>query len=154
MFIAVVIHDLNNKDQWSSSVNDRSESINNINGLWSWHPRGVQRLVGMNGLMKVDISQNTSSLAGGSVVKKKSTCNAVDAGSIPGSGRFHEEELATHSGILAWKIPWTEEPERLQSTGSQSQTWLSNWAHMHTYNHVILETQHISHYTGFPKGQT
>ena len=65
MFIAVVIHDLNDKDQWSSSVNDRSEGINNINGLWSWHPRGVQRLVGMNGLMKVDISQNTSSTAGG-----------------------------------------------------------------------------------------
>ena len=30
-----------------------------------------------------------------------------------------EEEVATHSSILAWKIPWTEEPGRLQSTGSQ-----------------------------------
>ena len=30
-----------------------------------------------------------------------------------------EEERATHSGILAWKTPWTEEPERLQSLGSQ-----------------------------------
>ena len=30
-----------------------------------------------------------------------------------------EEEMATHSGILAWKIPWTEEPSRLQSVGSQ-----------------------------------
>ena len=30
-----------------------------------------------------------------------------------------EEEMATHSSILAWKIPWTEEPGRLQSTGSQ-----------------------------------
>ena len=30
-----------------------------------------------------------------------------------------EEEMATPSGILAWKIPWTEEPGRLQSTGSQ-----------------------------------
>ena len=30
-----------------------------------------------------------------------------------------EKEMATHSGILAWKIPWTEEPGRLQSTGSQ-----------------------------------
>ena len=30
-----------------------------------------------------------------------------------------EKEMATHSNILAWKIPWTEEPGRLQSTGSQ-----------------------------------
>ena len=30
-----------------------------------------------------------------------------------------EEEMATHSSILAWRIPWTEEPGRLQSLGSQ-----------------------------------
>ena len=30
-----------------------------------------------------------------------------------------EEDMATHSCILAWRIPWTEEPNRLQSTGSQ-----------------------------------
>ena len=30
-----------------------------------------------------------------------------------------EKEMATHSSILVWKIPWTEEPGRLQSTGSQ-----------------------------------
>ena len=30
-----------------------------------------------------------------------------------------EKEMATHSSILAWKIPWTEEPGRPQSTGSQ-----------------------------------
>ena len=30
-----------------------------------------------------------------------------------------EKEMATHSSILAWKTPWTEEPGRLQSTGSQ-----------------------------------
>ena len=34
--------------------------------------------------------------------------------------------MAIHSSILAWKIPWTEEPGGLQSTESQSQTWLSN----------------------------
>ena len=37
-----------------------------------------------------------------------------------------EEEMATHSSILAWKIPWTEEPGRLQSMGSQTQTQLSD----------------------------
>ena len=30
-----------------------------------------------------------------------------------------EKEMATHSSILAWRIPWTEEPGPLQSTGSQ-----------------------------------
>ena len=41
-----------------------------------------------------------------------------------------EEEIATHSSILAWEIPWTEEPGRLQSIGSQSQTRLSEKQHM------------------------
>ena len=30
-----------------------------------------------------------------------------------------DKEIATHYGILAWRIPWTEEPDRLQSMGSQ-----------------------------------
>ena len=38
-----------------------------------------------------------------------------------------EKEMATHSSILAWRIPWTEEPGRLQSTGSQSWTRLSDF---------------------------
>ena len=33
-----------------------------------------------------------------------------------------EEGMATHSSILAWEIPWTEEPGRLQSMGSQKDT--------------------------------
>ena len=36
-----------------------------------------------------------------------------------------EKEMVTHSSVLAWKIPWTEEPGGLQSMGSQSQTRLS-----------------------------
>ena len=36
-----------------------------------------------------------------------------------------EKEMATHSSIFAWRIPWTEELGGLQSIGSQSQTWLS-----------------------------
>ena len=43
-----------------------------------------------------------------------------DSGLIPGSGRSPKEGLATHSNILAWRIPWMEEPGRLQSIGSQS----------------------------------
>ena len=40
-----------------------------------------------------------------------------------------EKEMATQSSILAWRIPWTEEPVRLQSMRSQSQTWLNMQAH-------------------------
>ena len=37
-----------------------------------------------------------------------------------------EKEVATHSSILAWRIPWTEDPGGLQSMGLQkSQIWLS-----------------------------
>ena len=39
--------------------------------------------------------------------------------SIPGPGRCPGEGMATHSKILAWRIPWAEEPDGLQSKGSQ-----------------------------------
>ena len=55
---------------------------------------------------------------GGSEVKA-SASNAGDLGSIPGSGRSPGEGNGNHSSILAWRIPWTEKPGRLQSTGSQ-----------------------------------
>ena len=40
---------------------------------------------------------------------KSQPANAGDAGLIPEPGKSLEEEMATHSSILAWKIPWTEE---------------------------------------------
>ena len=42
-----------------------------------------------------------------------------DTGSIPGSGSPFEEGMAALSNILAWRIPWTEEHDGLQSIGSQ-----------------------------------
>ena len=47
---------------------------------------------------------------------KESTCQAGHRGSIPGSGRPLEKEMVPHSSILAWEIPWREEPSRIQST--------------------------------------
>ena len=41
---------------------------------------------------------------------KESACNAGDTGLIPGRKDPLEEEIATHSSILAWEIPWTEQP--------------------------------------------
>ena len=61
---------------------------------------------------------------------KNPPANAGDTGytgSIPGWGDPPVEETATHSNILAWKIPWTEEPGGLHSMGSQkSRTRLNN----------------------------
>ena len=53
---------------------------------------------------------------------KASACNVGDPGSIPGSGRSLEKEMATHSSIPAWRILWTEEPGGLQAMRSQSWT--------------------------------
>ena len=59
---------------------------------------------------------------------KESPWNAGDPGSIPGSGRSSGEGSGSHSGILAWQIPWSEEPGGLQFLGSQrAGTWLSNF---------------------------
>ena len=46
--------------------------------------------------------------------------NVRDVSSTPGSGRSLEKVMATHSSILAWRIPWREEPGRLQSMRSES----------------------------------
>ena len=53
------------------------------------------------------------------LVIKNPLANAGNAGSISGSGDPLEEGMATHSSILFWRIPWTEEPGGLQSMGSQ-----------------------------------
>ena len=68
---------------------------------------------------------------------KESTCNAGatgDVGSIPGLWKSPGEGKGYPSGILSWKIPWTEEPDRLQSLRSQrvGHNW-SNLAHTHCF---------------------
>ena len=53
---------------------------------------------------------------------KETACNAGDTGDtdlILGSGSSLEEGMATHSSILAWRIPWTEDPGGLQSVELQ-----------------------------------
>ena len=68
---------------------------------------------------------------GGSVVKNPpaKAGDTGDAGSVPVLRRYLGEETATHSSILAWRIPGTEEPGRLQSMGlKESGTRWSNQA--------------------------
>ena len=65
---------------------------------------------------------------------KESACSVGDLGLIPGLGRYPGEGKGYHSSILAWGIPWTEEPGGLQSMGSQRVK--HNWATEPT--HIIL----------------
>ena len=53
---------------------------------------------------------------------KNLPANAVDMLQVQSLGREDplEEGMATHSSVLAWRIPWTEDPGRLLSIGSQS----------------------------------
>ena len=59
-------------------------------------------------------------LPSGSVVKNLHAVQETQETQVWSLGREEplEEKMATHSNILAWKIPWTEEPGRLQSMGS------------------------------------
>ena len=58
---------------------------------------------------------------------KEAFCQAADRGSILGGEGPLGKGMATHSSILAWGIPWTEEPGELQTIGSQKrQTQLSH----------------------------
>ena len=58
-------------------------------------------------------------LSSATIFCKESACTAGDVGLLPGWEDPLEEGMATHTSILAWRIPWTEEPGGLQSVGSQ-----------------------------------
>ena len=47
-------------------------------------------------------------------------------------------EMATHSSIFAWKIPWTEEPDGLQSVGSQESNTTEQLNHHHHHNGILF----------------
>ena len=55
---------------------------------------------------------------GGSVIKNPTAMQEMQVPSLDQEDPL-EEGMATHFGILAWRIPWTEEPGGLQSIGSQ-----------------------------------
>ena len=61
---------------------------------------------------------------------EESACDAGNVHSIPGSERSPplQKGMATHSSVLAWRIPWTDEPGGLQSMGSQrvGHDWAAN----------------------------
>ena len=84
----------------------------------SYSPWGCKELDETTGLTHTYVHRFTKvylDFVPGSSEVKVSACNVGDLGSIPGSGRSPGEGMATHSSTLAWEIPWTEEPGRLQS---------------------------------------
>ena len=86
------------------------------------------------------IAKAIRGFAGGSD-GKESACQAGDRGLIPGLGRAPlEKEVATHSNILVWKIPRTEEPGGLWSMGLQNQTQLDNLTITKTHRDALLLT--------------
>ena len=50
-----------------------------------------------------------------------------------------EKEMATHSSILAWRIPWTEEPGGLQSMGSQRIVYDGAYTLLHNKNNLYYK---------------
>ena len=78
--------------------------------------------------------------------RKNSPANAGDTGDMglsPGSGRSLGKGMATHSSILAWRIPWTEEPGGLQFMGSlRVEHMTEQLTHTHTHTQcLVLSTQ-------------
>ena len=73
---------------------------------------------------------------------KESACPAGDMGPIPMLGRSPEKEMATHSSIVAWEIPWTEEPGRTTIHGAaKSQTWIndnSKWRKIKISKQILI----------------
>ena len=64
-------------------------------------------------------------------------------GEISITSDMQEKEMATHSGTLAWEIPWTEEPGRLQSMGSQTvrYDWATSLSLFHCKTFSIIKKQ-------------
>ena len=72
------------------------------------------RSLGLEDPLEKEMSTHSSSSVG-----KESACNTGHLGSVLGSGRSSREGNGNPFSILAWRIPWTEEPGRLQSMGLQ-----------------------------------
>ena len=88
----------------------------------SWHYHLLWNLLmllnAQNKMQRITMKNQLYIFPGGSD-GKVSAYNVGDLGSILGWEDLLEKAMATHSSILAWKIPWTEEPGGLQSMGSQ-----------------------------------
>ena len=85
-----------------------------IKAAWS---QGRKRQI--NQLDKIEINRGFPDGASSKEPTCQPTQGMYETGLIPGWEDALEDSMATHSSILAWRIPWTEEPGGLQSKGSQ-----------------------------------
>ena len=99
------------------------ENWGNLTVLTWYLPRNIRNIKN-----KISITENTRAFPGSSVVKNRLPMQEMLVRTL-GQEDSLQKEMVTHSSILAWKIPWTEEPGGLQFT------WLQraghNWASMH-----------------------
>ena len=95
---------------------------------WQARERNFKHLSGEMSQLRVQLrglqlppSQLTPSSGNSIPSRGNSTCKGSEAGKVLASSQEDplEKEMETHSSILAWRIPWTEEPDRLQSIVSQ-----------------------------------
>ena len=119
---------LNKKDKCHLRVTQlNSETKEKNGGCQGLEEEGIRKLL-FNGfhMSKMKKRSWASPVA---LVVKNPPANAAQEMQVPSLGREDplEKEMATHSSILAWKIPWTEEPGRLQSIGLQRVR--HDWAH-------------------------
>ena len=89
-----------------------SFSLNSSLNLLTWKHWGVKKI-------SLEFWSNRWMRTGFSLVK--------NLPAVPGWGRSLEEEMATHSSILSWEIPWTEDTGRLQSMGVTKELDTTEW---------------------------
>ena len=96
-----------------------------------WRLGFIKIYIGLWGSQVVRVVKNPPANAGD-----------INKGSIPDQEDPLEEGMATHSSILVWRIPWTEEPSSLQSMGLQKVG--DNWSNLaYTYTHTYLKYNFI-----------
>ena len=96
-------------------------------GILSWRTPWTEKSGGLQSMGSQRIRHDRVTNTHDRAAVKNSPAGAGDMSLIPGSEDPLEKEMATHSNILTWRIPWTEEPRGLQSMGSRkSQTLFSD----------------------------
>ena len=123
---------------WRSGPGQGSEAGRWAEGRTSWKKKRA-------GLLST-VPKLCTGFPGGAVVKNPPAMQEIRVWSL-GQEDSPEKGMAIHTSILAWKVPWTEEPSRLQSMGSQrvGHDWATKHTHTHTYTHThIPKTGHRS----------
>ena len=91
--------------------------------------------------MSYHLATHLEGFPGGSLVKNLPAMQEMQVHSLGGEYPL-EEEMATHSSILAWRIPWTEEPGGFQSM--ESQKWQTRLSDLNNDNNSLGRAWHLA----------